>query len=179
MDPLTELVKPGKANDMWIHVVGAFGAAAILTERGGNWLHCLGNVDSVSIDLHKWLFQPFEIGCVLVKHANVLKRTFSEEHVYMQDVDSTEGSGETNFSDYGVQLTRSFRALKLWMSLKTFGVDQFRDAIDHTLELAQSAEKLLRERPHIESCTAARMGVVTFRYLPPDARRLGPHHRDT
>ena len=77
----------------------------------------------------------------------------------MQDVDSTKESGEINFSDYGVQSTRSFRALKLWMSFKTFGVDRFRDAIDHTLDLAQSAELLLRERTHIEICTAARMGV--------------------
>jgi len=73
VDPLAELVKISKTNNMWIHVDGAFGAAAILTERGGNWLDGLGDVDSLSIDPHKWLFQPFEIGCVLVKHVNDLK----------------------------------------------------------------------------------------------------------
>lgn len=175
VDPLTELVDIGASNDLWIHVDGAFGAAAILTKRGARWLHGLGDVDSLSIDPHKWLFQPFEIGCVLVKHANQLKRTFAEDHVYMQDVDSPAHSREVNFSDHGVQLTRGFRALKLWMSLKIFGLDQFRDAIDHTLDLAQCAERLLRERSNVQVCTPARMGVVTFRYLPPE---LGEEETD-
>ena len=173
VDPLPALVEFGAKENLWIHADGAFGAAAILTERGQHWLRGLGDVDSLSIDPHKWLFQPFESGCVLLRHVEHLKQTFAEEHVYMQDVDADEKAREVNFSDMGVQLTRGFRALKLWMSLKTFGLDSFRDAIDHTLNLADEAERLLRQREHVEVCTAARMGVVTFRYMTPDRDEAG------
>ena len=167
VDPLEALVSLGREEDIWIHVDGAYGGAAVLTERGAVALKGLGQVDSLAIDPHKWLFQPFEIGCVLLRDFNHMKTTFGADHTYLQDVEADALAGEVNFCDVGVQLTRGFRALKLWMSIKAFGIDSFRNAIDYTLDLAEQAEALLADQAHMETCTPARLGVVTFRYVIP------------
>lgn len=166
VDPIERLNEIGRSENIWIHIDGAYGAAAVITERGAQALRGLGDVDSLAIDPHKWLFQPFEIGCVLVKDFGHLLKTFGQDHVYLKDVTGDPASGEINLCDAGLQLTRSFRALKLWLSLKTFGLDAFREAIDYTLDLAVIAERHLLNIKDIEICTPARLGIVTFRYAP-------------
>jgi aromatic-L-amino-acid/L-tryptophan decarboxylase len=155
VDPLEELAELG----LWLHVDGAYGAPAILTERGRTALAGLERADSLVLDPHKWLFQPYEIGCVLVREPELLERTFSLSGVYLRD---TLG-GEVNFRDRSVQLTRGGRALKLWLSLRTFGLAAFRDAIDHGITLAEHAEAVLRERPGWEVVSPAQLAVVCFR----------------
>lgn len=124
----------------------------------------IGRADSVSLDPHKWLFQPFEIGCVLVRDPRLLRKTFQTMGEYLEDTRRVENE-EINFYDYGVQLTRGFRALKLWLSLKTFGAAAFREAITHGLELAEFAEATLRGSDCWQIVTPATMGIVTFRYV--------------
>jgi glutamate/tyrosine decarboxylase-like PLP-dependent enzyme len=155
VDPLEELAETG----LWLHVDGAYGAPAVLTERGRAVLGGLERADSLVLDPHKWLFQPYEIGCVLVREPELLERTFALSGVYLRD---TMG-GEVNFRDRSVQLTRGGRALKLWLSIRTFGLAAFRDAIDHGITLAEHAEALLRERPGWEVVTPAQLAVVCFR----------------
>ena len=167
VDPLNALRDLCDTEELWLHADGAYGAAAVITERGKAALEGLGRVDSLSIDPHKWLFQPFEIGCVLVNDSAVLKRTFTTEHEYMQDVDGDQHAGEINYCDYGIQLTRDFKALKLWMSIKTFGLATFRDAIDRCLDLADYAERRVRGNPATELVSPAQLGVVGFRYTHP------------
>lgn len=167
VDPLPELAELCAAEDLWLHVDGAYGAAAVLTERGRRALRGLERADSITLDPHKWLFQPYEIGCLLVRQAGSLRRAFrvaDDDHAdYLQDV-SRHVQGEVNFYEMGPQLTRSFRALKLWLSLRTFGLSAFRRAIEVGFEMAEEAERALRADPRWEVVTPAQMGVVTFRW---------------
>lgn len=164
VDPLNDLADLCAQEDLWLHVDGAYGAAACLTERGKKLLAGIERADSLSLDPHKWLFQPFEIGCVLVRDARLLKKTFHTMAEYLEDTKRAEEE-EINYYDYGVQLTRGFRALKLWLSLKTFGAAAFREAINRGFELAEFAEDLLRKSDRWQIITPATMGMVTFRYV--------------
>lgn len=164
IDPLNELADLCQREHLWLHVDGAYGAAAMLSEQGRTLLKGLERADSLSLDPHKWLFQPYEMGCVLVKNAHWLKETFHILPEYLQDID--QGTEETNFCDYGIQLTRGTRALKLWMSLKIYGLDAFRQAIEHGIQLAEHAEGVLRASSSWEIVTPAQIGIVTFRYAP-------------
>lgn len=164
VDPLLELADFCREEGMWLHVDGAYGAAAVLCDKGRSQLGGLEQVDSLALDPHKWLFQPYEIGSLLVRNQNWLKETFHIMPGYLKDSDRAEE--EINYSNFGIQLTRSFRALKLWMSLKIFGLDAFRNAVALGIELAEKAEEKLAESPGWEIVTPANMGIVTFRYVP-------------
>jgi glutamate/tyrosine decarboxylase-like PLP-dependent enzyme len=159
VDPLPELADVCAELGLWLHVDGAYGAPAVLTERGRAVLAGLERADSLVLDPHKWLFQPYEIGCVLVRQGDLLERTFALSGAYLRD---TMG-GEVNFRDRSVQLTRGGRALKLWLSIRVFGLAAFRDAIAHGIALAEHAEALLRERPGWEVVSPAQLAIVCFR----------------
>ncbi|MFZ1220871.1 MAG: aminotransferase class I/II-fold pyridoxal phosphate-dependent enzyme [Chthoniobacterales bacterium] len=162
VDPLSALADLCREENLWLHADGAYGAAAILCERGREKLGGLDRVDSLSLDPHKWLFQPFECGCVLVREAAHLKAAFQLMPEYMRDVH--RHTAETNPADYGIQLTRGFRALKVWLSINTFGLAAFRDAITRGFELAEFAERELRKRRDCEILSPAEMGIVAFRF---------------
>ena len=164
VDPLPALATVAAEEDLWLHVDGAYGAAAVVCERGQERLTGLDRADSLTMDPHKWLFQPFEIGGVLVRDERHLRRAFRLEAEYLED--AVGEADEVNFSAYGIQLTRSFRALKLWMTLKVFGRKHVAEAVRRGFELAEQAEHLLRERPEWAIVTPAQMGIVTFRCVP-------------
>jgi aromatic-L-amino-acid/L-tryptophan decarboxylase len=165
IDPLPEIAALARANDLWMHVDGAYGTAAALCDRGRALLQGLELADSLSLDPHKWLFQSMECGCVLLRDAAILKATYRIMPEYLADVH--RNVAEVNPCDYGIQLTRSFRALKLWMSIQYFGLDAFRAAMERGFELAEFAERKLRAMPGWEIVTPAHMGIVTFHH--PDA----------
>jgi len=167
VDPMSELADLCAKEKLWLHVDGAFGAAAVLADRGKESLRGLERADSISLDPHKWLFQSFECGCVLVRDATLLKSAFQIMPDYLRDVHRE--SAEVNFCDYGIQLTRSFRALKVWLSLHTFGLKAFRDAITRGFELAEFAEQQLRDRNGWEILSPAQMATVCFRFGKNDA----------
>jgi glutamate/tyrosine decarboxylase-like PLP-dependent enzyme len=164
IDPLPELADVCQSRSLWLHVDAAYGGFAVLTERGRQWLEGLNRADSITLDPHKWLYQPYEAGCVLVKDVSWLKQTFQYLPEYMQD--AAPERGKVNFCDYGLQLTRQFRALKVWMSLKKYGVRAFRQAIDQSLDLTLLAEALLDRSPVCEILSRAHLGIVCFRYVP-------------
>ncbi len=164
IDPLPELSQFCKSENLWLHVDGAFGAAAVFSERGKPLLKGLGEVDSLALDPHKWLFQPYEIGCVLVRDRSWLKQTFHILPEYMKDVAATEE--EINFCDYGIQLTRSFRALKLWMSLKVFGSEAFAAGIDYGFQMGDFAGSLISEMKDWEIVTPPQLAIINFRFAP-------------
>jgi glutamate/tyrosine decarboxylase-like PLP-dependent enzyme len=148
---------------MWLHVDAAYGGFAALTDRGRRLLSGLELADSVTLDPHKWLYQPIECGCVLVREPRLLEQAFAIAPDYLEDY---RGS-EVDFCDRGMQLTRSARALKVWLSLSYFGAAAFRQAIDRALDLARLAERLVQEHPTLELLCPATLGVICFR------RRLG------
>jgi aromatic-L-amino-acid/L-tryptophan decarboxylase len=167
VDPLPALAELCAEENLWLHADGAYGAAAIICERGREKLAGLDRVDSLSLDPHKWLFQPFECGCVLVRDAAHLKSAFQLMPEYMRDVH--RNTAETNLADYGIQLSRGFRALKVWLSMNTFGLAAFRDAVTYGFELAEFAEGELRTRRNCEILSPAEMAIVAFRFGKDDA----------
>jgi aromatic-L-amino-acid decarboxylase len=172
IDPLRELSRLCKDQNLWLHLDGAYGAAAMICNRGRELLAGLELADSLSLDPHKWLFQPFETGCVLVRELVHLRDTFQILPEYLKD--TQQYSAEFNFTDHGLQLTRSFRALKLWMSIKVFGMAAFRVAVERGFELAEFTAARLRKMPSWEIVTPAQMGIVCFRYgAADDAAHLG------
>jgi len=165
VDPLGQVADLCAAHGMWMHVDGAYGAAAVLTPAGKGVLAGMERADSITFDPHKWLFQPFEIGCVLVRDLRHLRQAFGvhdDDHgEYLEDVGRLAGE-EMIFYEIGVQLSRSFRALKLWMTLRVFGVRAMRAAIARGIVLAEETERLLRADPRYEVVTPAQLGIVTF-----------------
>ena len=166
VDPLGELADLCRREGLWYHVDGAYGGFAVLTERGKVALEGIGLADSVTLDPHKWLFQPFEVGCLLVRIPGALETAFSVHPEYLQDADW--GSEHVNFADRGLQLTRRFRALTVWMSVQTHGLAAFRSAVDQALDLAQRAEAYIREAADLELLSPAALGVVCYRFRPQD-----------
>jgi aromatic-L-amino-acid/L-tryptophan decarboxylase len=163
IDPLAQLAAICRERGMWLHVDAAYGGFAALTDRGRRLLRGLEQADSVTLDPHKWLYQPIECGCVLVREPGLLEQAFAVAPDYLEDY----RGGEVDFCDRGMQLTRSARALKVWLSLSYFGVAAFREAIDRALDLARLAERLIEEHPTLELLCPPTLGVVCFR------RRLG------
>src|SRR4051812_36782445 len=165
VDPLEELSTICRDAGVWLHVDGAYGAFACLTERGRRELAGLELADSITLDPHKWLYQPIELGALLVRDGAALRRGFVVAADYLEGVTAEER--EVNFSDLGLQLTRSCRALKLWLSLRYFGVGAFRTAIDTSLDLVEHAQRLIEKAPELEVLSPASLGIVTFRRRPP------------
>jgi aromatic-L-amino-acid decarboxylase len=164
IDPLPELAALCRERGVWFHVDAAYGGFAVLTERGRRWMAGLELADSVTLDPHKWLYQPFECGCLLVRAGQRLHEAFRIQPDYLKDTEAAEL--EVNFSDLSVQLTRMSRALKLWLSLRYFGVEAFRAAIDRSIDLARFAQARIEASDRLELLTPARLGVVCFRRHP-------------
>jgi glutamate/tyrosine decarboxylase-like PLP-dependent enzyme len=160
VDPLGELAELCRERGVWLHVDAAYGGFAVLTERGRAALSGLALADSVTLDPHKWLYQPYECGCLLVRDGGVLRRAFEIHADYLRDAKAE--SDAVNFSDLGIQLTRSTRAFKLWLSLRTFGVDAFRAAIDNTLDLAELARRRIEASDSLELAAPPSLGIVCF-----------------
>lgn len=165
VDPLPQLADLCRREDLWLHADGAYGAAAVLCERGRQELAGIERVDSLSLDPHKWLFQPIECGCVLVRDRRLLHGAYAVTPEYLQDVH--RDAEAINFCDHGIQLTRGFRALKLWLTIQVFGLEALRAAITRGFALAEAAEALLRADRRWEVIVPAAMGIVCFRFLAP------------
>jgi aromatic-L-amino-acid decarboxylase len=161
VDPLPELAEICKEKGAWLHVDGAYGGFAALTGRGRRLLQGIELADSVTLDPHKWLYQPFECGCLLVRQGHYLREAFEITPDYLKDTEVL--AREVNFADRGVQLSRMCRALKLWVSLKYFGVAAFRTAIDRSLDLAREAQARIENSGELELLVPATLGVVCFR----------------
>lgn len=164
VDPLVEMSKLCKAENIWFHVDAAYGGAAILAKNGHQLLKGIQKADSITVDPHKWFFQPYEMGCLLVRNHKWLSKTFTEKPEYLRDIEGN--TSEINFYDHGIQLTRRFRALKFYMSIKTFGLQSFREAIDYNIALANKTESYLRKSSNWEIVSPATLGIINFRFNP-------------
>jgi aromatic-L-amino-acid/L-tryptophan decarboxylase len=162
VDPLADLADVCAAEGLWLHVDAAYGAFAALTAKGRAVLAGLDRADSVTLDPHKWLYQPMECGCVLIREGARLEGTFAIHPDYL-DGGATQSPGEVNFADRGLQLSRGFRALKVWVTVQTFGLAAFRACIQRNLELAEYAETLIRSHPELTLMAPATLGIVCFR----------------
>jgi glutamate/tyrosine decarboxylase-like PLP-dependent enzyme len=165
VDPLDGLLEVARAFDLHFHVDAAYGGFGILDPRGAAALAGIEGADTVTLDPHKWLFQPFECGCLLARDPSLLHEAFPmTAAAYLHDTHL--GAPQVNFSERGIQLTRGFRALKVWMSIETFGLGTFRSAIGQGMDLAERAQELLEGSEVLEVLTPASMGIVSWRVRP-------------
>ena len=167
-DDLNALAELCEQEGLWFHVDGAFGAWAILAPSGKDQVAGIERADSLALDLHKWMYMPYEIGCVLVRSEQEHRSTFSLTPAYLAHGEG--GSGLTGgdlpwFSDYGFQLSRGFRALKAWMSLKEHGIRKYGRLIEQNILQARYLADLVDAKPELERIRPVPLNVLCFRYI--------------
>lgn len=162
IDPMDELAELCADEGLWLHVDGAYGATARLTERGRRLLQGMERADSLVLDPHKWLYVGYEAGCLLVRRPDALRQAFHVLPDYLQD--TATQSGEVKFADYGLQLTRHARAVKLWVSLRTHGFGAMRREVERSMARAERLEAEARVFPELEVVSPASLGIVCLRY---------------
>ena len=168
IDPLAPLSDFCEGEGVWLHVDAAYGGFALVTEGGKELLDGIERADSVGMDAHKWFFQPYEAGALMVKDVKHLENAFGIGNDVLQD--TVWGTNHPNFADRGLQLSRAARALKIWMSVQTFGMAAIRTAVEKGLDLARRAEAYIEANPILELMTPVSLGVVCFRVNPGDGR---------
>lgn len=164
IDQLETLADYCTAEELWLHVDAAYGGFAMVTLEGKKLLSGIELADSVGMDAHKWFFQPYEAGALMVKNAEHLENAFAIGHDVLQD--TVWGANHPNFADRGLQLSRAARALKIWMSVQTFGMARFRAAVQNGLDFARRAGEYVSSSPMLELVTPVSLGIVCFRVNP-------------
>lgn len=165
IDPLQEIAEVARRESLWLHVDGAYGGLAALAApekfRG------LDQADSISLDAHKWFYQPLDCGCFLYRDPQIARETFSDtgEYVKVLSEDPIEGF---NFFEESIELSRRFRALKLWISLQYHGKRAFREAILRDLSHAQFLAEEIRSNPDLELMAPVALSAVCFRHRTKD-----------
>jgi aromatic-L-amino-acid/L-tryptophan decarboxylase len=175
IDPLVDLADIARQHDLWFHVDGAYGAAAALAAP--KKFIGLSEADSVSLDAHKWLYQPLDCSVLLYRDADVARRTFaySAEYVKTTSDDPTEAFA---FFDQTIELSRRFRALKVWLSLRYHGLVAFRAAIAENIEQAKLLAKLIDAEPSLELLAPVELSAVCFRWTNGDANTLNERNEE-
>jgi glutamate/tyrosine decarboxylase-like PLP-dependent enzyme len=167
IDPLREIAEVCRRHGVWFHVDGAYGAPAVLIQRYREELAGMALADSVALDPHKWFSIPVEAGLVLVKDAQAMRDTFSLVPPYLRTDGSLAGVGGLPwFSEYGFQQTRGFRALKIWMALKQYGLNGYAQLIEEHIELARYLHSRVAATPDLEAMAPPGLSIVCFRYRP-------------
>jgi aromatic-L-amino-acid decarboxylase len=171
LDGLADLCAREK---LWFHVDGAIGAVLALSSSHRGLVAGIERADSVALDLHKWLQVPFEAGCALVRDRQLHRGTFALTPEYLEKTERGLASGPLWFSEYGLQLSRGFRALKVWMSFKEHGLARYGELIDRNVAQAKLLARLVGESLDLELMAPTVVNIVCFRYNPGglDAQRL-------
>lgn len=163
---------------VWLHVDGAFGALAALapqtlSEENRRRLAAMHRADSLGFDLHKWMYMPYDVGCLLVRDAEAHRATFSLTPSYLQRATRGLAAGDYWPSDYGMQLSRGFRALKAWMLLKEHGTETYGQQIRQNIEQAGYLASLVDAERELERVAPAPLNIVCFRYVGSDPANTG------
>jgi glutamate/tyrosine decarboxylase-like PLP-dependent enzyme len=163
IDDLEALAAICKREDLWLHVDGAIGALLAIAPRNAWRVAGLEKADSIALDPHKWLHAPFEAGCALVRDATAHRNAFAVHQEYLESSSRGLASGEW-LLDYGLQTSRGFRALKIWMALKEHGVEKFGRLIDQDIALAHRLSAMIEAEPKLELAAPANINIVCFRH---------------
>jgi glutamate/tyrosine decarboxylase-like PLP-dependent enzyme len=167
IDPLVELAAVCRETGVWFHVDGAYGAPAALTAAYAFLREGFAQADSMSLDPHKWLYAPFDTGVLLVRDPQSLRDAYSETSEYIT-VTETEPLESHAFWDYGMELSRRFRALKLWIMFKLRGVDVYRRAIADNIAVREYLDQRVQAEAELE-LLASDLSISCFRYRPAGA----------
>lgn len=166
VDDLATLADICARHGLWFHVDGAIGALLALAPAHRHLVRGMERADSVTLDLHKWLHIPFEAACALVRDRKAHRDAFALTPEYLEHAERGLASGNLWFSDYGLQLSRGFKALKVWMSIKEHGLDKFGRLIDQNIAQAQELAELVAAEPGFELMAPVTTNIVCFRYNP-------------
>ena len=164
VDPLNAIADICQAEKLWLHVDGAFGALAILDPASRSLLKGMERADSLAFDLHKWMHMPYDAACTLVRDGEKHKAAFAVHASYLNKLEGGIANAPVAFSDYGPQLSRGFRALKVWLNFKAYGVDKFARLIAQNLRQAQYLKERVEAAPELELLAPVPLNVVNFRY---------------
>lgn len=165
-DPLEELVILCREKRIWLHVDGAFGALASLLPEYESSLKWISQADSIAFDLHKWLYLPYGVGCVLVRDGDRHRQAFAYSADYLMQHERGLSAGLESQSNFGLELSRDFKALKVWMSLKEHGIEKFRRLIRQNIQQADYLAERIAQTPDLELVAPAPLNIVCFRYNP-------------
>jgi glutamate/tyrosine decarboxylase-like PLP-dependent enzyme len=173
VDPLREIAAICHEYNLWFHVDGAYGAVAAALPASSPHavpdLAGIGLADSVAVDPHKWLYAPLEAGCALVRHRKLLLQTFSHRPPYYHFDEGDPADERINYFEHGLQNSRGFRALKVWLALRQAGREGYAKSITDDIEIAQALFRAAESHPELEAVTQA-LSITTLRYVPRDVR---------
>ncbi|HEY9167509.1 MAG TPA: pyridoxal-dependent decarboxylase [Candidatus Kryptonia bacterium] len=164
IDALGDLLDISRKFGLWFHVDGAFGALAKLVPEYAGQLKPIEEADSVAFDLHKWMYMPYEVGCVLVKDAKAHRNAFAVDANYLLNHERGLAAGPDPMGNYGLELSRGFKALKVWMSLKEHGLERYAAAIRKNIAQAFYLGELIAKEKTLELLAPVSMNIVCYRY---------------
>ncbi len=165
IDDLVAIADICRAEGLWLHIDGAFGGLARLTGRFRAELEPMSLADSIAFDFHKWFHVPYDAGCVIIKDEVAHRGAFSARREYLQSTESGLAGGAPWFCDYGPELSRGFRALKVWFTLKSYGIKRLAALIEQNCTQAKKLEALVQAAPDLELCAPVHLNIVCFRMV--------------
>lgn len=166
IDDLDELSSIAKKESCWFHVDGAFGAIPKLLPEFAQQLKGIEKADSLAFDFHKWLYVNYEVGCVLIRDGQAHRNAFAVSANYLLSHEKGLASGPEPFSNFGMELSRGFKALKVWMSLKEHGIEKYKRLIRQNLKQAHYLAQLVRENELLELLADVSLNIVCYRFNP-------------
>jgi glutamate/tyrosine decarboxylase-like PLP-dependent enzyme len=164
LDDLNALADLAADENLWFHVDGAFGALAYIVPELRHLVAGIDRADSVAFDMHKWMYLPYEAGCVLVRDESAHRHTFSLTPDYLVHAERGLAAGDKWFSEYGIELSRGFNALKAWMNIKEHGMDKIARVIYKNVKQAKYLGELVQSNPSLELLAPVTLNIVCFRY---------------
>lgn len=167
-DNLVKLAEICKKENLWFHIDGAFGALAELSNKYRHLVAGQNLADSIAFDLHKWMHIPFEAGCVLIKDHKSHEDSFTVSPNYLKVIPRGIASKPMKYANLGLELSRGFKALKVWMSMKTHGINLYSELIEQNIEQAHYLAHLIKQNPKLELLAPVPLNVVCFRYIAND-----------
>lgn len=168
VDPLDALAEFCRDQELWFHADAAYGGPAACTKAARRLFRGLDQADSVVVNPHKWLYVPAEAACILVREPRALRHTFQVVADYLREEKDAGVEGPLDFKDYGPQLHRNFRALKVWMTLKAYGARKLRAAIESNIEIMRYLADRIDQSPDFVRLAPVPLSVVCFQYRTPD-----------
>jgi aromatic-L-amino-acid decarboxylase len=169
VDPLVEVRQIADRFQLWMHVDGSYGAFAVLAKSARKLFAGIQRADSIALDPHKWLYLPVDVGCVIYRAPEIARAAFAHEAEYTRII-GEEADEAFAFWDYGPELSRRFRALKVWMLLKGVGLDSLGEAIESNLVCARHLESMVRASDDFEMAAPVELSIFCFRHVPAQLR---------
>ena len=165
IDPMEKLLSLSKKYDLWFHVDGAYGALCKLDPVYSDRLKAIEEADSLAFDLHKWLYVPYEVGCTLIRDKKKHRDSFAVNPNYLLQEARGLAGGLDSINNYGFELSRGFKALKVWMSLKSHGLEKYQTMISQNNRQAEYLAELVKSEPLLELTAPVSMSITCFRML--------------